>query len=154
MPSSDELAVHDLVHAFADVVTRKAVDEMRELFTPDGVWTVPGYGEPVGHDAIIAFLGGVLAHWEGIVHGLLSGRVRLDGDTGTGRWYITEFGIRDGADFAIAGCYTDSYVRRDGRWWFASRRYDGLWRKDPTGSACTPFPAEPAPLPGTIGTAG
>ena len=68
---------------------------LRDLFAPDGEWIVTGYGEPRGHDEIVAFLDGLLANWSGIVHALLSGTVTFDTTDpfrATGRWYISEFG--------------------------------------------------------------
>jgi ketosteroid isomerase-like protein len=140
----DELALRNLVARYADAVTRMEADALRELFTPDGHWIVTGHGEPRGHDEIVAFLEGLLANWNGIVHALLSGTVTLDTTDpfrATGRWYISEFGqMKSGDEVFFAGVYHDEYQRDAGVWRFARRRYDSLFRRAGGSVATSPFP--------------
>ncbi len=143
-PGLIEARVRDLVAHYADAVTRQAADEVSLLFSPDGVWTVTGYGTHEGRDAVRGFLAGLLEHWDTIVHALLSGRVALDPEDPTrarGRWYISEFGVRtDGTEVFFAGVYHDEYVARDGTWYFARRRYDSMFRRIGTEVSTSPFP--------------
>jgi hypothetical protein len=140
----DELALRNLVARYADAVTRMDSEALRELFTPDGEWIVTGHGEPRGHDEVVAFLDGLLANWNGIVHALLSGTVTLDTTDpfrATGRWYISEFGqMRSGDEVLFAGVYHDEYTRDAGEWRFARRRYNSLFRRVGGTVATTPFP--------------
>jgi ketosteroid isomerase-like protein len=140
----DELAVRSLVARYADAVTRMEADALRELFAPDGEWIVTGHGEPRGHDDIVAFLDGLLANWNGIVHALLSGTINFDATDpfrATGRWYIAEFGqMKSGDEVFFAGVYHDEYQRDAGAWRFARRRYDSLFRRAGGTVATTPFP--------------
>ena len=117
---------------------------MRDLFADDGEWVVTGCGEPRGHDAIVAFLDGLLVKWEIIFHAIHSGRVELDGDAATGQWYITEFGqLKDGTEVRIAGVYHDDYRRgTDGRWRFTRRRYDGMFSRFGGALEVTQYPAD------------
>jgi ketosteroid isomerase-like protein len=123
----------ELVHDYADAVSRQDPDGVAALFTADGVWHVGGYGEPRGRTEIADFLAGLLEQWEVIVHALASGNVHVDPADprrATGRWYITEFGRRtDGTDVLYAGVYDDEYVRGPDRWRFARRTYTSLYRK-------------------------
>jgi hypothetical protein len=140
-----ERAIRDLLADFADCITRKATGEVRRLFTADGTWDVTGWGTHTGHDAVFAFIDGILGQWESIVHCTHSGRIVLGPDrtTATGRWIISEFGTKDGAEVRFAGVYHDRYVLVDGAWRFALRRFDGMFSRI-AGSVATvqPFPAE------------
>jgi len=150
-PVATELALRDLVARYADAVSRQDPAAVAELFTPDGVWRVGGYGEPRGHAEITAFLAGLLDSWSTIVHALASGRVHLDPadpDRATGRWYITEFGQRtDGAEVFFAGVYHDEYVRDAGVWRFAQRRYDSMFRRVGSDLTTSPFPTDVPSVP-------
>lgn len=152
-PVVAELAIRDLVHRYADAVCRMDVDAVAACFVPDGVWTVTGHGEPRGRAEIAGFLGGLLEGWSVIVHALLSGRVELGepgADTATGRWYISEFGLRpDGTELRFAGVYHDVYASGPDGWRFRRRRYDSMFRAVGTEVAGSPFPVLPdAALPG------
>lgn len=146
-PVATELAVRDLVHRYADAVCRMDVDAVAACFVDDSVWTVTGYGEPRGRAEIADFLRGLLGGWSVIVHALLSGRVAVDDPEpgrATGRWYISEFGLRaDGTEVRFAGVYHDVYVRDGDGWRFRSRRYDSMFRAVGTEVAGSPFPVLP-----------
>jgi ketosteroid isomerase-like protein len=145
---SDQLAIRDLLAGFADAVNRMAPDMLRALFTDDGEWAVPGFGEPRGHDAIVDFLVGLLVKWDVIFHAIHSGRVQLpldgDPDRASGQWYISEFGkLLDGTEVRFAGVYHDDYERgTDGVWRFARRRYDGMFTRLGGRLEVRPFPAD------------
>jgi uncharacterized protein (TIGR02246 family) len=144
---SDQLAIRDLLAAFAEAVNRMTPDSLRPLFTDDGEWVVTGWGEPRGHDAIVAFLDGLLVKWAMIFHAIHSGRVETDGDRATGQWFITEFGqLLDGTEVRIAGVYHDDYERgTDGTWRFARRRYDGMFSRFGAELNVTAYPADLMP---------
>jgi uncharacterized protein (TIGR02246 family) len=144
---TDQLAIRDLLAGFAEAVNRMRPDELRALFTEDAQWVVTGWGEPRGHDAIVAFLDDLLVKWAMIFHAVHSGQVRLDGDHATGEWYISEFGqLNDGTEVRIAGVYHDAYRRGpDGRWRFARRRYDGMFSRFAGVLKVTPYPADLIP---------
>lgn len=144
-PVADELAVRDLVHRYADAVTRRDAEGVAALFVPDGEWIVTGHGQPRGRAEIVDFLDGLLGGWDAIVHALLSGRVHLDAtdvDRATGRWYISEFGMMaSGTEVFFSGVYHDEYLREQGIWRFARRRYDSLFRRVGDVVTTSEFPA-------------
>jgi len=148
---AEELALRDLVHRYADAVSRRDSVAVAECFAADGVWSVGGYGEPRGRDEIVAFLDGLLGSWDVIVHALLSGRVHLDPTDrrrATGRWYISEFGRRtDGTEVFFAGVYHDVYGRDGDGWRFRHRRYDSMFRRVGDALTTSPFPADAPPFP-------
>lgn len=145
-PVAEELALRNLVARYADAVTRMDSNAVADLFTADGEWIVSGHGEPRGHDEIVAFLDGLLANWDGIVHALLSGVIHLDPashDRASGRWYISEFGrLQGGDEVFFAGVYHDTYVKDDGIWRFARREYHSLFRRAGGTVATSPFPTD------------
>jgi uncharacterized protein (TIGR02246 family) len=150
-PVVEEPALRDLVHRYADAISRRDSATVAECFAADGAWTVAGYGEPRGRAEIAAFLDGLLDGWATIVHALLSGRVRVDPtdhDRATGRWYIAEFGQRaDGTEVFFSGVYHDRYVREEGLWRFAHRRYDSMFRRVGADLSVSPFPADAPTFP-------
>ena len=150
-PVTEELALRDLVHRYADAVSRQDSAAVAECFAVDGAWSVGDHGEPRGRAEITAFLDGLLGSWDTIVHALLSGRVHLDPtdhDRATGRWYISEFGRRtDGTEVFFAGVYHDEYVCVGGLWRFARRRYDSMFRRIGVDLSTSPFPPDAPPFP-------
>jgi hypothetical protein len=139
---ADQLAIRDLLAEFADAVNRMAPDDLRALFTPEAEWSVTGWGDHRGHDAIVEFLAGLLVRWDVIFHAIHSGRVRLDGGRAAGRWYISEFGrLKDGTEVRYAGVYHDDYVRTGDGWQFARRRFDGMFSRHGGEVRVTPFPS-------------
>ena len=154
MPSFDDLVaehgVRDLLADFADCITRKATGEVRRLFTADGVLDIPGWGTFPGPDAIARFLGDLLARWGSIVHCVHTGRVAFGPGhtTATGRWIISEFGTKDGAEVKFAGVYSDRYVLDDGAWRFEHRRFDGMYSRIAGDVTVRPFPDD---LPAEVG---
>jgi hypothetical protein len=145
--AEDELAVRDLVARFTDAVNRRAHHELEALFVEDGEWVVPGIAETRGGPAAAALLGRLLDGFPFLIQLVGSGRVRIDGDRGRARWYLTEY-ARDGEGSAwfFAGTYHDVLARSAEGWRFVSRRFDFLYRGrvDLPGKA-TPFVLPPAP---------
>jgi uncharacterized protein (TIGR02246 family) len=125
---ADRLAISDLVADFADAVNRLDAAAVTALFAPDGVWEVVNWGTHQGRDDIRAFADELFSHWAGLMHCAHTSRVWIDGDRATGRWHVTEFGLRDGEELRVGGVYRDEYVRLDG-WAFARRRFDILFRR-------------------------
>ena len=148
-----ELEIRDLVARFADAVNRKATADMHQLFTHNGVLEIPGLGvNVVGVPAIIQFLDDILAFWSGIVQAVHSGRVVLQSGPhagqAKGRWYLSEFGLREGVDTYAAGIYSDSYAKVGGGFRFTKRRFDLLYLRSGTTVTVNPFPAD---LPADLG---
>ena len=139
--------IHELVARFADLVNRKAMNEMQHLFTPDAVLDIPGFSvHVVGRDNIITFLTDILALWSGIVQAVHSGTVELVPDThpqqATGRWYLSEFGVLEGVDTNVGGVYSDEYVRTASGFRFSRRRFDLLYMRSGTSVTAQPFPSD------------
>lgn len=60
--------------------------------------------------------------WSPLRHLLINAVIDLDDDRGTGRSYIITLDHRDGqTSLKQPGCYSDRYVKLDGRWLFQAR---------------------------------
>ncbi len=128
---ADELAVRSLVAHFADVVNRRAYDELGELWAPDGRWVVPGFEDSVGVVAIRERLVGLLSAHQALVQLVHSGRVWVDEDRARGRWYISELAQgTDGRTRMFAGSYSDDLARTEEGWRFICRRYRSVLRAE------------------------
>lgn len=130
----DDLGIRRLQAAYVDAVNRRAWPEFVDLFRPDAVLEVRAGGERadevVGPDAIGSLIGGYLEPLDFLVQVVLNARIatrwRGDPDRAAARLSIAEHrqATATGRERHSFGTYHDEYVRVDGRWWFARRRYD------------------------------
>jgi hypothetical protein len=134
----DYIAVNRLQHAYADIATRRAWDELDEIFVPDIPVVIDLRDrEPYrfeSRDTFRDFVSAAVDHFEFFEFVLLNTRVYLnhegDPDTAVARMYMSEL-RQDHAELrwtAVYGVYHDRFRRIDGQWWFASRNYSSLGR--------------------------
>ena len=141
--TEDYIAIRRLQDAYADVVTRRAWPELTDLFLPDALIEIDTRrGDEVLRferpEQLGDFIGDAMEQFDFFEFVILNTRIELDvggdGDRADGRMYISE--IRTDADTGkwnvSFGVYHDRYERRDGRWWFAHRRYHSLGRTGET----------------------
>ena len=115
--------IADLVHRYADAVTRRDLDQWAACWAPDARWEMRAdrvASDPEGRLALLQMAFDVL---EGVVQLVMNGTVsEVDGDHAGGRWYIVEHTRRtSGATGLIIAHYDDRYVRTNGEWKFAAR---------------------------------
>lgn len=155
----DVIAISRVQAAYADVVTRRAWPELRDLFRPDApveVDTVTAAPvELTGPDGIGSFISGAIERFEFFEFVILNSHIvtGVDGDpdAARARLYMCELRLESATEEKPAGqwsnafgIYHDDYVRHDGRWWFARRRYQSLARIELSGRAeVFPFPHHP-----------
>ncbi len=130
----DELRIRRLQSAYVDAVNRRAWTEFVDLFLPTSVLEVRAGAERadevVGPEAIGSLIGGYLEPLDFLVQVVLNARVvtrwRGEEDRAAARLSIAEHrqARGTGRERHSFGTYHDEYVRVDGRWWFARRRYD------------------------------
>jgi uncharacterized protein (TIGR02246 family) len=125
---ADEMAIRDLVARFTDAVNRRAPADLAPLFTDDGEWIVPGMPETKGGTAVSELLSGLLGNFPFLVQLVHSGRVVVDGERASARWYITEWASAENGGSYFVGTYHDQMVRTDDGWRFQSRQFDFLYR--------------------------
>jgi SnoaL-like protein len=144
----DYIAIRRLQDAYADVVTRRAWPELVDLFRPEAEVVLDirdgGLRTLTGPRGVGDFIGAAIERFEYFQFVVLGTRVELDADNpdrASARLYMCELRQTvDGGHGSVAfGVYHDDYLRHDGRWWFARRRYHSLARTAPH-LAVFPFP--------------
>jgi hypothetical protein len=142
------VAVTRLYADYADVVTRRAWDELEALFLPESVIHVDTVNTPArefrGPTVFADFVATSIQRFEFFELVILNTVVRLsDTASARGRLYMVEVRQeRETGEWSNAyGVYHDHLLFVDGRWRFAERHYQSLARK--VGDA----PAEVFPFP-------
>ena len=139
------VAIGRLQSRYADVITRRAWDELPELFRPDTVVHLDTVTAPardlVGPEGFLAVIPAAMARFDHFTFVILNAVNELDDGWGTDGRAITARGrifmceIRHeaerGAWSTAHGLYQDRYVHADGRWWIAERHYRSMARTGP-----------------------
>ncbi|MGE0386806.1 MAG: nuclear transport factor 2 family protein [Gammaproteobacteria bacterium] len=146
--TQDEIAIRALVAAYNDAVNRGDLEGMVAVYAEDGVLHPFGGKEYIGHAQIREVIGGSVGHYAFVFQMTHAGLVKVDGDSGTGRFWISEYGQpADGSPATqFMGLYQDRYVRTPGGWRFARRQLDATFRGRVKLEG--KMPARPAYLPG------
>ena len=130
------LAITRLQASYADVVTRRAWDELEPLFAPDAPIHIDTVTRPVvdvvGAKGLAAFVAPAVERFEFFEFVILNAVVDVQDDaTASGRLYMVE--IRQERDNQVwsnaFGLYQDDYAVYDGRWRFSRRKYRSLARR-------------------------
>lgn len=140
----DELAVRNLVARYSDAVNRRDAATWGPTWTEKAEWSLMG-SSTVGRDEIVALWEKLMSGFPFVMQLVHSGTVELSGDSGEGCWYLTEISRGpDGTPNAAIGVYHDRYLRENGAWCFARRRFDILYNgpADLSGTLL-PFPTDP-----------
>jgi hypothetical protein len=141
----DYIAIRRLQAAYADIVTRRAWDELAQIFRPEAQVVVDKMdGQPLtldGPKGVGDFISGAIAHFDFFEFVVLNTVIDIDGDRASARMYMWELRHDPlGGRSDAYGLYRDEHVRVDGRWWFAGRRYQSLARTVPADVSVFPFP--------------
>ncbi|POX51993.1 nuclear transport factor 2 family protein [Streptomyces sp. Ru71] len=123
---ADRVEIEALRGEFTDATMMRDYDRMALLFTPDGALRMPNIPVDLeGREAIRAWGRRVPHVVDFLVQNTHPGLIELDGDTASGRAYMTEIGRavdgRGGMNYAI---YHDRYQRTGEGWKFAERVYE------------------------------
>ncbi len=122
----DRFEIEALRGEFVDAVMMHDYDRLASLFTPDGAVLIPHIdAEAVGRDEIRAGVERLQSQLDYFVQATHPGAIRLDGDTASGRAYISELmRRRDGRSERNHAIYHDRYRRTAGGWKFTERIYE------------------------------
>jgi hypothetical protein len=125
--AADRYAVGALQRSYGDVVSRRAWNELAELFD-DGCSLVLelGRGDQTvqGADEIITFVSSAVSGFEVFVFEVMNAVV---GPGPTGRMWIHELRWNAGEQSDAYGLYQDTFTKdAHDRWRFASRRYTSI----------------------------
>jgi SnoaL-like domain len=146
------VALGRLQSRYADIITRRAWPELREVFRPDTAVHLDLVTRPqqtiVGPDDLGSFVATSIERFDHFTFVILNAVVELDSaDAARGRIFMCEVrhdSISDSWQNAH-GLYQDQYARVDGRWWIAERHYRSLAREGP-GGAVLGLPPDLGPL--------
>jgi hypothetical protein len=145
----DYVGIYRLQAAYADAVSRRAWRELDALFVPDAPVTVDTVSsapfEFVGAAGIGGFIAGAVERFEFFELVILNVHVlpRDGADTARSRSFTCELRqeAANGHWTNAFGVYHDELCRVDGRWRYATRRYQSIAR---TGRGeVFPFPQPP-----------
>ena len=122
----DRFEITALAGEFTDAVMVKDFDRLGALFTEDGELRIPAADIAfIGRDAVREGIERLQGNWEFYVQNIHPGSIVLEGDTATGRSYLTEMGrFHDGTSNQNTGIYHDEYRRTPDGWRFTSRVYE------------------------------
>jgi uncharacterized protein (TIGR02246 family) len=120
---ADRVEIEALRGEFSDAVMLNDHDRLASLFTPDGVVRIPeGDIEAAGREEIRALGERRQARTYWFVQTTHPGTIQLDGDTATGRAYLSELARgRDGSSQVNYFLYHDRYQRTSDGWKFTER---------------------------------
>jgi ketosteroid isomerase-like protein len=120
---ADRVEIEALRGEFADAVMMNDHDRLASLFTPGGSVRIPlGDIEAVGPEQIRALGERRQAVANYFVQTTHPGTIQLDGDTATGRAYLSELArTRDGSSHLNYFVYHDRYQRTGDGWKFTER---------------------------------
>jgi ketosteroid isomerase-like protein len=123
----DESKIRDLVANYADAVARHDAEAWGATWVEDCEWQI--MGQPTkGRDAVVALWKTLMAGFEFVIQLPSAGVLEVEGDRGTGRWYVTECGQGPGgAPTLTLGVYHDDYCRVGAEWRFRRRRFHALY---------------------------
>ena len=123
---ADRVEIEALRGEFSDAVMMNDHDRLASLFTPDGTVRIPlGNIEAAGQEQIRALGERRQALAEFFLQTTHPGTIQLDGDTATGRAYLSEVARgRDGTSHLNYFAYHDRYRRTPDGWKFTERVAD------------------------------
>ena len=133
-PVEDELAIRNLVAAYADGVNRRDEAVWAATWAEAGTWEL--MGNPIaGKAAIVGTWNGAMGSFEFVAQLVYQGTIEINGDAATGRWYLAEHLRPQGADNGMfnIGSYADEYIKQDGKWLFLKRSYHVLYNGEGKG---------------------
>jgi ketosteroid isomerase-like protein len=123
---ADRVEIEALRGEAADAAMMRDYDRVASLFTDDGVVRIPHIGaEAANREEIRAGSERLRALLDYFVQTTHPGTIQLDGDTASGRAYISELiRFRDGRSELSYGIYHDRYRRTGDGWKFTERVYE------------------------------
>ena len=143
MTETDEVvALWRLQSRYADVITRRAWDELPELFRPDTAVHLDLVTAPprtlVGPAEFTEVISAAMARFDHFTFVILNTVVELDEpERARGRIFMCEFRHEPEHDggpggwSTAHGVYQDQYVKIHSRWWIAERHYRSMARTGP-----------------------
>jgi hypothetical protein len=142
---ADRVEIEALRGEFTDAVMMHDYDRLASLFTQGGSPRLRRGRRPGGHARRGEQLQALLDYMVQTTH---PGTIVLDGDTASGRAYMSELTrFRDGRSELNYGIYHDRYQRTSDGWRFTERVYEIRYLDDTPLAGSAPHPAGDAANP-------
>jgi hypothetical protein len=126
------LTIAGLVHRYADAVCRRDEAQWASCWADDSEWVLDAERQVHGRAAIVERWTVEMAKYAAVLQLVANGDASIDGDEGTGRWYIHEHNRRvDGSSAILIAYYDDVYRHVAGDWLFARRELTRLYQGPP-----------------------
>ena len=140
---ADRVEIEALRGEFTDAAVLRDYNRLASLFTPGGALRMPNIPvELVGQEEICAWGERVRALVDFLVQNTHPGTIQLDGDTASGRAYMSELGrTRDGHQGLNYAIYHDRYQRTGDGWKFTERVYEVRYEDTTPLAGSPPRPA-------------
>jgi uncharacterized protein (TIGR02246 family) len=124
----DRLAIRELLEEFACAAMAGDAVKLGSTWAEDGTWTLPSMAAPArGRDAIVAAFAKATGYLSFLSMLSVPNELVIDRDSAEGKAYCQELIItKTNEQKIVVGRYSDTYVRRDGRWKFQTRSYEVL----------------------------
>ncbi len=141
---ADRVEIEALRGEYTDAAMMRDYDRIVSLFTPDAVLRIPDAGiDLTGRQEIRAWAGRVPDVVAYLVQNTHAGMIRLDGDTASGRAYLSELiRLRDGSSHLNYAIYHDRYRRTPDGWRFTERVYEIRYLDNSPLAGSAPQPAQ------------
>lgn len=125
-PIEDRLAIRELLESFACAAMAGDAEKLGSTWSEDGSWKLPSMAEPTqGRQAIIAAFSKVTGYLSFMSMLSVPNELVIEGDSARGKAFCQELIVtKTDEQKIVVGCYSDTYVKRDGRWYFQTRRYE------------------------------
>lgn len=121
-PLEDVAAIRALHDRYADAVNRRDADAWGALWAEDAVWDLMGT-RVEGRAAIVGLWSQAMAGFAFVGFFSQAGAISVAGDRAEGRVWTHEVLENADGERRPLGRYDDQYVKRDGGWLFAERRF-------------------------------
>lgn len=121
-PAEDVAAIRALHDRYADAVNRRDAGAWGALWAEDAVWDLMGT-RVEGRAAIVGLWSQAMAGFAFVGFFSQVGAVAVSGERAEGRIWTHEVLENTEGERRPVGRYDDHYVKRDGAWLFAERRF-------------------------------
>lgn len=125
--AEDMVGINAALARYVDGVNRRDAGLWATSWDEEAQWYLFGPDTIDGRDAIVAAWKEAMAGFPFVVMHVTQGDVVITGNAATGRSYTSELArTADGQRLRVLGQYEDRYIKRDGVWGFAYRRFTML----------------------------
>lgn len=132
---ADRFLIRELIDAYSNMCTRKALSGLGDLFVEDCIWRTRGENmrEFRGRSAVVAAIGAVVEGYPLIFQMPHAPHIVVDGERATATTLMHEFGRLDATTTAFTyAVYHDVLVRTPQGWRFAERVFEAVHQETAT----------------------